>query len=321
MIKESLESRRILNVAGGSEWTINSIRSILTNEKYYGDVLMQKTFTSDCISKKTIRNTGQLPMYLIQNHHAAIIDRKQFDAVKAEMARRNAGKSPSKKYAPIGLTSYASKCALSERLICGECGTLYRRCTWARNGKKRIVWRCVSRLDYGTKYCHHSPSLDETVLQKSILAAINSAMSHKKKLIAQISSTMEQELSPSPGEGMSLADIERRLEELEHETKQLVIESTENGFASYTEQFQSLMDEAAELKKTRAAIQEYRKTNTALSWRIENAIAIMERSSSEITHWDEPIIRQLVDTVKVESAEKITVYLRGGIEIHQDMLQ
>ena len=51
---------------------------------------------------------------------------------------------------------YSAKYALSELLVCGECGTPYKRCTWARNGKKRIVWRCVSRLEFGTKYCHNS---------------------------------------------------------------------------------------------------------------------------------------------------------------------
>ena len=147
---------------------------ILTNEKYCGDVLLQKTYISDCISKKVIKNTGQLPMYLVQNHHEGIVSRETFDAAKTELARRNAGKRPSKKNAPTGMVSYASKYALSERLVCGECGTLYRRCTWSRNGQKRVVWRCVSRLDYGKKYCHYSPTLDEIPLQQSILAAINS---------------------------------------------------------------------------------------------------------------------------------------------------
>lgn len=86
---------------------------------------------------------------------------------------------PLQKKAPTGLTSYASKYALSERLVCGECGTLYRRCTWSKGAKKRVVWRCVSRLDYGTKYCHNSPTLDEEPLQRTILAAINSVMSKK----------------------------------------------------------------------------------------------------------------------------------------------
>ena len=97
MIKDRLEAEQIPNVTGGSQWTITAIRSILTNEKYCGDVLLQKTYISDCISRKVIRNTGQLPMYLVQNHHEGIVERKTFDAVQAEMARRSAGKSPSKK--------------------------------------------------------------------------------------------------------------------------------------------------------------------------------------------------------------------------------
>ena len=146
MIGESLESGQIPNVTGGAAWSISAIRSILTNEKYCGDVLLQKTYVRDCISKQVVRNTGQLPMYLVRNNHQGIVDRKTFDAVQTEMARRSAGKSPSKKNASTGMTSYASKYALSERLVCGECGTLYRRCTWKKNGKSRVVWRCVSTV-------------------------------------------------------------------------------------------------------------------------------------------------------------------------------
>ena len=94
------------------------------DELDYGDVLLQKTFTKDCISKKIVRNTGQLPMYLVTNNHQGIIDRQTFDAVQVEMARRGACKSPSRKNAPTGLSTYKSRYALSERLVCGECGTL-----------------------------------------------------------------------------------------------------------------------------------------------------------------------------------------------------
>ena len=321
MLKDWLESEQIPNGAGGAEWTISSIRSILTNEKYCGDVLLQKTYISDCISRKVIRNTGQLPMYLVENHHDGIVDRKTFDAVQAEMARRNAGKSPSKKNAPTGMTSYASKYALSERLVCGECGTLYRRCTWSKRGKKRVVWRCVSRLDYGTKYCHNSPSVDEDQLQRSILAAINSAMSRKSTLIRKITGAMEQVLAPIPGESMSLSDIESRLDELNDLTRTLVAKAAHAENPSiYTVQLKEIMDEAAVLKEKRQAIEEQRKSNTQAIRRIEEAAAVMEGASAEIQEWDETLIRQLVDTVKVVSAEHITVILRGGIQVEQDMI-
>ena len=321
MLKDWLESEQIPNVAGGAEWTISSIRSILTNEKYCGDVLLQKTYISDCISRKVIRNTGQLPMYLVENHHDGIVDRKTFDAVQAEMARRNAGKSPSKKNAPTGMTSYASKYALSERRVCGECGTLYRRCTWSKRGKKRVVWRCVSRLDYGTKYCHNSPSVDEDQLQRSILAAINSAMSRKSTLIRKITGAMEQVLAPIPGESMSLSDIESRLDELNDLTRTLVAKAAHAENPSiYTVQLKEIMDEAAVLKEKRQAIEEQRKSNTQAIRRIEEAATVMEGASAEIQEWDETLIRQLVDTVKVVSAEHITVILRGGIQVEQDMI-
>lgn len=321
MIQDWLQEEQIPNTSGKPEWSIHGIRSILTNEKYCGDVLCQKTFTQDCISKKVVRNTGQLPMYLIQNHHEGIVDRKTFDAVQAEMARRNAGKSPSKKTAPTGRTTYTSKYALSERLVCGECGTLYRRCTWSNRGKKRVVWRCVSRLDYGTKYCHASPSLDEERLQKSILTALSSVMSQKDTLIRRITGAMELELVSVPGQPLSLADIERRLEEIGAETRRIVAEAAQEGNGEeYTDRLKALVNEAAALKKKRADIQTQSQTNSQALQRMEDAAATLSQEAMELTQWDESLIRQLVDTVKVISAEKIVVCLRGGVEIEQDML-
>ena len=317
MIKEDLKSRNITNAKGDTDWTITAIRGILSNEKYCGDVLLQKTYISDCISKKVIKNTGQLPMYLVQNHHEGIVDRKTYDAAQAELARRNAGKSPSKKTAPTGLTSYTSKYALSERLVCGECGTLYRRCVWSKRGKKRIVWRCVSRLDYGTKYCHSSPTLDEEPLQQAILAAINSAMSRKSDLIREIRGAMELELAPIPGENMSLADIERRLEELSQQTKILVAQATKVGADAVAPQLKEILSESTALKETKSRLEEQRKNNTAAALRIEDAESAMEQGAAEISEWNEAVIRQLVDTVKVISADEISVRLRGGAEICQ----
>lgn len=321
MIQDWLREEQIPNTSGKPEWSIHRIRNILTNEKYCGDVLCQKTFTQDCISKKVVRNTGQLPMYLIQNHHEGIVDRKTFDAVQTEMARRNAGKSPSKKTAPTGRTTYTSKYSLSERLVCGECGTLYRRCTWTNRGKKRVVWRCVSRLDYGTKYCHESPSLDEKRLQKAILTALSSVMSQKDTLIGRITGAMEVELAPVPNKSLSLADIEQRLDEISAETRKIVAKVAQEGSSeNYTDRLKALVDEAATLKKERTDIQARDQTNSQALQRMEDVATVLAQEPVELTQWDESLIRQLVDTVKVISAEKIVVYLRDGQEIEQDML-
>ena len=181
-----------------------------------------------------------------------------------------------------------------------------------------MVWRCVSRLDYGTKYCHNSPTLDEKSLQRSILAAINSAMSRKNTLIRQITGAME--LAPVPGASLSLSDIDRRMEELNNLTRNLVAKAArEEDASAYTASLKAVMEEAAALKEKRAYLEQQRKNKALTFQRIDDVAAFLEQASAEITEWEEPLIRQLVDTVKVVSAEKIIIYLRGGIQVEQNM--
>ena len=91
-----------MNAIGKQEWTIKNLLSILTNEKYCGDALLQKTFIQDCISKKVIQNNGQLPKYLVQDHHEGIVSRDVFYAAQLEIARRRAQTGGTSKSAPTG---------------------------------------------------------------------------------------------------------------------------------------------------------------------------------------------------------------------------
>ena len=315
MIKQELEAGGIPNPAGGRKWGIDQIRNILSNEKYCGDVLMQKTFIQDCISKKVVKNTGQLPMYLIQNNHPAIVSRGVFQAVQAEKARRSASASPSTKTSSTGRTCYASKFALSERLVCGECGTMYRRCTWKRNGKTRIVWRCVSRLDYGTKYCHQSPTMDEEPLQRAIMAAISSIMDPKEKISRQITDAALVETIEVPDSTMTLGDINRRLVELEAEFNALFNQS--GGIDKNVVKFREIANEMASLKEQREKISAQLRNNEAAKEHLHKIAAVLEQEDHRLTEWDEEMIRQLVHTVKVISADHIRVYLNDGTEIDQ----
>ena len=318
MIRQELEAAGIPNPAGSEKWGIDQIRNILSNEKYCGDVLMQKTFIQDCISKKVVKNTGQLPMYLIQNNHPAIVSREVYQAVQAEKARRSATASPSKKTSSTGRTCYASKFALSERLVCGECGTLYRRCTWKRNGKTRIVWRCVSRLDYGTKYCHQSPTMDEEPLQRAIMAAISSVMSPKEKINGLITDAALEETGKLPNSAMTLGDINRRLEVLEAEFDALFNQS--GGIDKNAVRFREIANEMAALKEQREKISVQLRNNEAAQAHVHTIAAVLDQEDHHLTQWDEEMIRQLVHTVKVISSDHIRVYLNDGTEIDQEVM-
>ena len=321
-IKESLEAKGLRNAAGTTEWTTSNLRTILSDEKYCGDVLRQKTFIRDCISKQVVKNTGQRPKYLIQNHHDAIIPREQFDAVQFEMARRRAQTDRSKKSVPTGTGKYSGKYALSGLLFCGECGTAYRRVVWTQHGEKRAVWRCTSRLDYGKKYCKDSPTLDEEPLQQAVLAAINASMSDHIALKAQLTDAMEQELAPIPGESMSLGDIDRAIAELGEQFDHLLLEASgARDVEEYAERFRAISTAMEELKRRKANIQNIRQEQESVKKRVREVASVLGKLSAELTEWDDNMVYQMLEKVTVLSREMIRVTLRNGMEIEQTVEQ
>ena len=321
-IQEYLNANSVPNINGEPKWARSAIDSILTNEKYCGDVLLQKTYIDDCINKKVKKNTGQLPMYLVQNHHEGIISRETFDAAQAELARRSAGKSPSKKNAPTGRSRYSSKYALSDRLYCGECGTRYQRCTWRnRDGSKRIVWRCVSRVDYGSKYCHDSPTLDEEPLHRAILAAINSTVRDKDSIVYNLKAAMEKELAPAAGQQLSLSEIDSQLEQLNTEFSKVLAEASESGDqAVYSDKFREIMQKQTALKAQRDEIQGMLAESGKAAAHIEQCRQAAEAAPTVISEWDEALIRQVVESVTVEIGGGIVVALKSGASIHQELM-
>lgn len=316
-LKDWLEANQIKTVLGEPKWTISSVKGILTNEKYCGDVLLQKTFRTDVISKKVVKNVGQMAQYYMPDHHEAIVSREQYNAVKAEMARRSALRSPSKA-AVTGRSCYTSKYALSDRLVCGECGTLYRRCTWTSLGRKYPVWRCTSRLNYGTKYCHESPTIKEEPLQAAILAAINSAMSDKPVLLDRVKNVISLELLPVQGQTMSLADIERRLAQLDEQFQTLLAKAIDaEDKDACNAQFAEILAEQTALKKQKKAILQSSAGADSVCARMKQAEQVLEATASTITEWNETAVRQIVERVTVLSADEVLVRLKGGAEIKQ----
>ena len=258
-----------------------------------------------------------MAQYYMPDHHEAIVSREQYNAVKAEMARRSALRSPSKA-AVTGRSCYTSKYALSDRIVCGECGTLYRRCTWTSRGRKYPVWRCTSRLNYGTKYCHDSPTIKEEPLQNAILAAINSAMSNKPALLDLIKNAVSVELLPVQGQSMSLADIERHLEQLDEQFQRLLAEAIDaEDKEACNAQFAEILSEQTTLKKQKEEILQSSMDADRVCAKMKQAEEAIENTVSTITEWNENAVRQIVERVTVLSADEVLVRIRGGAEIKQ----
>ena len=202
--------------------------------------------------------------------------------------------------------------------MCGECGTLYRRCTWTSLGRKYPVWRCTSRLNYGTKYCHDSPTIKEEPLQAAILAAINAAMSDKPSLLDRIRNAVSLELLPVQGQTMSLADIERRLAQLDEQFQRLLAEAIDaEDKEACNAQFAEILAEQTALKKQKEEILQSSNDADRVCTRMKQAEQAVENATSTITEWNENAIRQIVECVTVLSADEILVQIKGGADVKQ----
>lgn len=164
-----LEDSGVKTVTGNTKWARCVVEKMLSNEKYMGDVLLQKTYTIDFLTKKRVINKGIVPQYYIKGNHEAIIPEDLFLNVQKEKVRRvsiSCGENTVRK-------GYSAKYALSNVLVCGECGYPYRRVVRSKRGKSKVVWRCRNRLMNGSRYCAASPMLDEDALHKMVADAIN----------------------------------------------------------------------------------------------------------------------------------------------------
>ncbi len=318
-IASDLNADGIPTPSGVGQWQRGTIESILTNEKYKGDAVLNKTYIRDCLSKKVMINNGERPKYYVENNHPAIIDSGTFGRVQEEMARR----SGKRKVKQVGTKTeqgrYSSKYALTELLICGECGTPYRRCTWAANGKKKVVWRCINRLDYGKKYCHDSPSIEESVLQEAIMKAVMQTARQNAEVLKTLKLHIGMGLSAETTEDNSL-DLQIRIAEIEAEfQKMLKAIAADNVEAFDEEKAKALMDEKAKLQIQLDRIADTKQKRKNAKSRLDEIFTIIEALANYPISYDDQIVRQILESVIVESKEKIKVVFVGGLEVTQTM--
>ena len=294
------------------------VRNILLNEKYCGDAILQKSVTLDCIAKKRKKNDGEAPMYYVHNNHPAIVSREVFNKVQEEMTRRKVIIPASKKSA-ISSTGRYSRFALTDVLKCGECGSRYRRVTWSKNGKKKIVWRCSNRLDYGTKYCTSSPTIEEEALQQAIVRGI-------RRFNEQDEGTYLTLMKATIGEAIGLNGgsdeidlLQRRIDSLNAKMLNIVTESLKagNDFESNEDEYKSISDEIEQLKSRIQAIQEKSGTDEEFGRKVARIQNIIEQRQQNLDRYDDSVVRQMVECIKVYHDGRIEIIFGGGYTIEE----
>ena len=318
-LKIFLEENSILTPQGKSLWSKQSIKNILANERYSGDMLLQKTFTENCISKKVKKNRGEMAKYLITNNHPAIIDRNTFKLVQMEIARRGSKrKTADKTITEQG--KYSGKYILTDLLVCGECGSPYRRRKWTKNGKSRVIWRCLSRVEHGTAYCKHSISIEESKLKDCILRALSKAIDNQQEVMDVIFSNLSYAATGND-ETLNVYAIEEQIKTLNEDLERTVSMSSgstgdptrfRETIAAYSDQIRMLRQQ---LELTRAKIA----SDNKASAEIERLKEIFSNRDKSFTEYDDVTVHHLVEYIRVMPDKRLIIYLKGGLQIEENI--
>ena len=294
-IAQKLNDLQVPTPSGKGLWQNSTIQSILSNEKYKGDAIINKTYIKDCLSKKVMVNNGERPKYYVENNHPAIIDAVTFGRVQEELARRS-GKPKTKQ---VGTKTeqgkYSSKYAMTELLVCGECKTPYRRCTWTVKGQKKIVWRCINRLDFGKKYCHNSPTVEESILQRAVMRAIMETAQQNLGVLQTLKVHIGMGLQSEQTEDNSM-ELQIRIAEIDAEFKAMLAKiSTDTVDAFDEEKAKQLMDEKARLQQQLDNIRDGQLKREQTQSRLDDIYTILDGLKNRPMEYDEQIVRQLLE--------------------------
>lgn len=320
VIAQTLQAEKIEILGKNLSFSKNMIMNILRNEKYCGDCILQKTVTVDCISKTRKVNQGEAPMYIVENNHPAIISREVLNRAQEELIRRQALQAKSDKTS-ITATGKYSKYALTEVLQCAECGSRYRRVTWTAHGRKKIVWRCISRLDYGTKHCKDSITVEEEALHGAVVRALNRFHAEDESTYLTLMKATIGEAIGINGGSEEIDLLTRRIDTLNKRMLDLVNETVAAGkdVESSEDEFKGISDQIEQLNRRIAAIQENVHKDGSRQARLEEIQSIIAKRSANETQYDDSIVRQMIECIKVHSDGRLTIIFGGGYEIEETL--
>ncbi|WP_353852791.1 recombinase family protein [Dehalobacter restrictus] len=297
-IGRDLEKDGILTAAGKPKWRPETLKKILTNEKYIGDALLQKTTTVDFLTKKRVKNEGHLPQYYVENNHDAIIPKELFLQAQEELHRRNniyTGEDKNKRI-------YSSKYALSSITFCGDCGDIYRRVYWNIHGRKEIVWRCVTRIEQGPEVCK-SRTVKEGDLYDAVMTAINRLLAGGDNMIK----TLEENIHAVIGDATEyqISEINTLLEEKQ---KELI------SLANKGKDYEPLADEIDNLREKRQNLLVEDASLSGENERINELIEFIRNNKYRTQRYDDALVRKLIQNVTVYN-DHFVICFKSGIEV------
>ena len=286
-----------------ARWSPSTIESILTNEKYKGDAILQKTYCTDYIRKTFVVNDGsEIPKYYAQNSHPAIVSTEVFDLAQMELEWRRSLKG-----------SYSGKNCFASRIVCGDCGAFYGSKVWHSTDEyRRTIWRCNNKYD-GDKKCS-TPHVTQDELEKAFISVMQKVITEKDAIFTICREVLDEALDTS-----ELDRIATRLQDqalgMAERVRKLVEENARvrRDQEEYQREYDALVAEHEKLSEKICRVEDQKKDKTDRRRRIEVFLHILEEQA-ECIRFEPYTFVALVDKVIVGHDSKLEFIFRNGMK-------
>ena len=303
-ITKELEKRGIKSPSGKDKWYISTVHSILTNEKYRGDALIQKEYTADFLDKTRRKNTGEIPQYYVEEYHEPIIPPDLFDFVQSEIKRREQNGKHS------GVSIFSNK------IKCGCCGGYYGAKVWHSTDKyRRVIYRCNKKYAHKGKPCS-TRHLTECEIKQIFVKALNSLVEVKEHVIAELRSLVDDVCQTGKLIGerkrieQELGVLAERLETLIRENARVAQDQT-----AYLKQENEIRVRYLEKRGALETLDEQITERESKRNTVEGMIQVLCGINGEQLAFDEELWGGLLDHIVVKEGGAAVVVFKGGIEI------
>jgi len=303
-IAKQLTEKGVPTPAGKDTWQSSTVTSILKNEKYKGDAMLQKSFTVDFLTKKKKVNAGEVPQYYVENSHPAIITPEVFDLAQHEFNKRKSANG----YKTGGG-------CFSGKIVCGECGSFYGSKVWHSTSKyRRTIWQCNHKFK-NDKKCK-TPHLYEYNLKDAFLEAFNSLIENRAEILKGYEDII-QALTDTSALDKESVKLQCECEVVAEMLRKCIEENAYTAIdqAQYQEHYTGLKERYETIKKGLGEIDDKRLECNAKRESIEAFIQMLRNSDTLLIEFDEELWNATVETVKVNSEHDITFAFKAGMEL------
>jgi len=298
-IADKLNNLGIPTHQHGERWMKNTIKYILTNPVYIGHLLLQKTYTADIFPFIQKENRGELPQYLIKNHHKSAISEENYQRVQTLIAENR-----QQDYTQIDTV-------FSKKIVCSHCKAYFRR----KANKKNVNWVC--RIHDSKADSCPNKYISEKTLQQIYIKVFNTLLSHYKKILIPIQQMLQELKCKKYGGNVRVMDIHKEIAKL-REQNHVIARLRTKGFldeSKYQEQSKELNNK---IKKLQAELKKITRSDDEddVLDQLDMLIDYFEKREKIMVSFEPETFDSMVDKITANQNE-LTFHMLGGIELKE----